>query len=139
MGMYYHVTGWISYGDGAEGTVARRAIATAAEQHPKQNYATQVAASWKFVGEPYGFGVNLSVWNGAVQDLSIVRSQVEAVAAVLRPAPDGYRGWSLVGHFDVTSDYDDWEPVEWRVYGGAVHEAAREVPPYGTPGTLVQP
>ena len=143
MALYTTVRGWVNYRGDQEERAVRQAIHTAAVRaadhvwpHDREfirNYATQVPAGWHFLrGLDEQINGGFAFWGGWVRghEAFLIRDQIEAVAAILRPEhdlgrPDGLVGYELQGLFDVD---DDERTLEWRIYGGAVHENEREIP-----------
>ncbi|HEX8298720.1 MAG TPA: hypothetical protein VF594_06115 [Rubricoccaceae bacterium] len=135
--------GWVNYPGATEKAALLAALDAAVERADNPEYARAVAANWRFVEDPFpagGYCGHFAFWVGTVRavELPFVRAQVEAVAAALEPEvewlPDGRTRYELQGLFDVSMEGE--RPREWRLYGRAVHEHEREVPPWEEPGGL---
>lgn len=91
-----------------------------------------MVAGWHFVEGTDGFAGSFAFWGGVIRkrEQFLIRDQIEAIAAVLQPdhdyMPDGRIGYDLQGLFDVRVQHG--LALEWRLYGGAVHENEREIP-----------
>ena len=136
MGLYTSVRGWVNYHEERQEDAIRAAIASAVERAQDSESAAYVASYWQFIKSGAGsFGGEFAFWGGVVKntDRFIVKAQIESIAAALPPDldtfPDGRHGYGLQGLFDVR--IDEGPRLEWRLYGGALHENSREIPLWG--------